>query len=143
MIKSALEYTRADSGASVEKARGVVIGIVSTLMGQGESFSSAMTTVCCNLPRGYRLSAIPKDWQDFEHLPGKWVVVENTPGYLPDNDPAQFYALQPAQEYAHDLADELRESGYKVWGNKRDGYYGELHDNDLGRVIEIMEGEAV
>ena len=142
MIKSALEYTRKDSGASVDKARGVVIGVVSTLMSQGESFQQAMTTVCINLPRGYRVSAIPEAWQDFEHLPGKWAVVENTPGYMPDNDPAQFFALGPAREYAHDLADELREAGYKVVGNKRDGYYGERHDNDLGRVIEIVKGEG-
>jgi hypothetical protein len=66
-------------------------------------------------------------------------VVENTPGYLPDDDdPPIFGSAKAAGEYAYELAESLRESGYKVRGNQRDGYYGERDADDLGRVIEIM-----
>jgi hypothetical protein len=67
-------------------------------------------------------------------------VVENTPGYLPDDmdNPCIFTNRKEAVTYARELADELRELGYRVSG--RDGdYYGELHANDLGRAIETME----
>ncbi len=69
-----------------------------------------------------------------------YVVVENTPGYLPDSEPASFVRKQDALDHMRDLAEELREDGYKVRGSMREGgYYGERHSNDLGRVIELSE----
>lgn len=71
----------------------------------------------------------------------RYTVVENTPGYLPDSEPAVFTTKRAAQQYARDLARELRELGYRVYGNMREGYYAERPDNeyDLGRVISITE----
>ena len=66
-------------------------------------------------------------------------VIENTPGYLPESEPATFTNKREAGQYAYSLARELREAGYSVSGNQSDGYYGEMHSNDLGRVIEITE----
>lgn len=65
-------------------------------------------------------------------------VVENTPGYMPDSDPSVCRTLVEAGDYAHFLAQSLRDDGYRVWGNKRDGYQGERDNRDLGRVIEII-----
>jgi hypothetical protein len=67
-------------------------------------------------------------------------VIENTPGYMPDDpDPSVFTSKRDAQAYAQELAESLREDGYHVSGNRRDGYYGERDANDLGRVIEISD----
>ena len=69
-------------------------------------------------------------------------VVENTPGYLPDSDEPSpvFTRRDEAGRYAYELAQELRDSGYVVCGNQRDGYRGEDRSKmyDLGRVIEII-----
>ena len=62
-------------------------------------------------------------------------VCENTPGYLPDSDPATFTSKRDAMAYARSLASELRDDGYHVRGS-HGNYYGELDANDLGRVIE-------
>lgn len=65
-------------------------------------------------------------------------VVENTPGYLPDSEPATFTSRRAAVAYAFELVGQLREDGYKVTG--RDGdYYAERDASDLGRAIETME----
>lgn len=68
-------------------------------------------------------------------------VVENTPGYLPDSEPACFRTLRGAQDYARQLAQELRDEDYHVFGNASDvGYYEAVRDaDDLGRRIEIVE----
>lgn len=66
-----------------------------------------------------------------------YAVTESTPGYMPDGEPAIFTTRGAAQRYAHSLAQGLRGQGYRVTGNMRDGYRGELHPRDLGRVIEI------
>jgi hypothetical protein len=65
-------------------------------------------------------------------------VVENTPGYLPESEPACFRTKGEAENYAQSLADELRDQGYRVSGNKHNGYYAERDRNDLGRVGEIL-----
>lgn len=71
---------------------------------------------------------------------GHYHVVENTPGCMPDNDPACFRSRKAAERYAASLAEELRESGCRVSGSARNGgYYGELACDDLGRVIEVVE----
>lgn len=65
LIKDALYYTRADSGASVEKAQGVVIGVVSTLMAlKRVDFATAIAQVKALLPHTYRIDAIPEAWRD-------------------------------------------------------------------------------
>ena len=79
-----------------------------------------------------------------------FVVVENTPGYLPENDdPASFETFAEAEDYAGALADGYRDT------------FGLTHDDgsidvtresetlwritrpsdphDLGRVVEILE----
>lgn len=68
----------------------------------------------------------------------RWVVVENTPGYMPESIPAAFTNRQDADRYAAELARELRDEGYSVSGSARDGgYSAERNADDLGRVIEI------
>jgi hypothetical protein len=64
----------------------------------------------------------------------------HTPGYLPE-DIAYFRSIVNARSYMLELANQLREAGYRVSGNKRDGYYGEDPEKmyDLGRVIEMMD----
>jgi hypothetical protein len=68
-------------------------------------------------------------------------VIENTPGYMPDSEPAYFRSRVNAGGYALELARELREDGYRVSGNKSIGYQAHRRndDNDLGRVIEIHD----
>lgn len=68
-----------------------------------------------------------------------WHVIENTPGYLPDSDPATFASLEDAMNYAADLAEELKEDGYQVDDEGDGNYYAERDARDLGRVIETME----
>ncbi len=65
LLADVLYYTRADSGASVEKAQGVVIGAVSVIMGMNNiGFFDALEIVKTNMPEKYRLEAIPKDWRE-------------------------------------------------------------------------------
>lgn len=44
-----------------------------------------------------------------------FVVVENTPGYLPEgmDDPAEFATLAEAQEYAAELAENCRDEAFQ------------------------------
>ena len=74
--------------------------------------------------------------------PYRWVVVENTPGYMPESDPAEFASVADARAYARDLAETARDEGYRVTGSASSGRYdiadpGTTHD--LGRVIEIID----
>jgi hypothetical protein len=79
-----------------------------------------------------------------------FIVIENTPGYLPDADePAEFDNYADAVAYANELADELVEQGYECdrsWAS-RDNYYAihcetseKMHD--LGRNIEVIRAES-
>jgi hypothetical protein len=80
-----------------------------------------------------------------------YVVVENTPGYLPDDDePATFETLAEARAHARDLVAELREgywssgdrcavrvdspSAPRLWTVART-----TNERDLGRAVEIMD----
>lgn len=69
----------------------------------------------------------------------RYVVVEYTPGYMPDVEPAEFTNKREAQQYALSLARELRELGYVVKGNMHSGYYAERDADDLGRIITVTE----
>jgi hypothetical protein len=69
-----------------------------------------------------------------------YCVVENTPGYLPDSDPMECEDIEEAKAVAEGLADELEDEGYTVNGNEEGTlYYGEQNDDDIGRVIEVIE----
>lgn len=87
-----------------------------------------------------------------------YVVVENTPGYLPEEDePATFEDQASAREYlrerVEDYCDFLAEGydyreGYEptVWWSE-DLTYAQVYDperiHDLGRAFEILESETV
>jgi hypothetical protein len=58
-LKDVLYYTHSASGASVERAQGVVIGVLSALMATGMDFDKAFHTVQENLPKTLRQDAIP------------------------------------------------------------------------------------
>lgn len=77
-----------------------------------------------------------------------YLVIENTPGYLPESEPAEFEDIETARGYAAELAAELEEMGYRViesvsnqygalWRLERDDTVAP----DLGRVIEIVPAE--
>jgi hypothetical protein len=74
-----------------------------------------------------------------------YLVIENTPGYLPDSDPAEFTEYADAVAYANELADELEDQGFttdRSWAS-RDNYYAisatdPNKTHDLGRTIEIV-----
>ena len=62
LLRDALNYTSPDSGASAEKAQGVVIGVVSTLMAQGKSYNQALQIVRNHLPNDFHFDTIPNMW---------------------------------------------------------------------------------
>lgn len=67
-----------------------------------------------------------------------YVVVDNTPGYLPDSDPADFTNLRDARSFAASIASEYREDGNKVSkfsGSRWTEYH--VEDGSLGRVISV------
>ncbi len=90
-----------------------------------------------------------------------YVVIENTPGYLPeDDDPATFEDITEARVYASDLQsrlmdhifdsqclDETEPPGMDVSGSFADSdcwsviVYDKSREHDLGRIIEIIEDE--
>ena len=77
-------------------------------------------------------------------------VIENTPGYMPDSEPADFEDYQSAVSYANELADELEEDGYETDRSvaSRDNYYAisasrPNEPHDLGRVIEVVRAEPM
>lgn len=79
-----------------------------------------------------------------------FVVSENTPGYLPDVEPAAFDSWADAVTFADWLAEELREEGYEVFSRTKSEelfYSIDLEDrsklHDLGRVIEVNKIPAL
>ena len=85
--------------------------------------------------------------------PDRYVVIESTPGYLPeDDDPAVFDDLDEARVYASDrlssLLDHIVEGqdgdeGFTVHGSFQDDrsvlVYDKAREHDLGRLIEIAD----
>ena len=82
--------------------------------------------------------------------PDRYVVIENTPGYLPeDDDPATFDDLDEARAYAQDLIDRIEEHYFEAGANDVlvDGdiatslsvLVSSNFEHDLGRVVEIVE----
>ena len=79
-----------------------------------------------------------------------FVVIENTPGYLPDDlEPAEFETYTEAVAHANELADELEEQGYttdRSWASRDNSYaiHAERSDTvapDLGRNIEVVRSD--
>ena len=80
-----------------------------------------------------------------------YVVIENTPGYLPENDdPATFETLDEARAYLAEEVerylehmDEVGDDPDVSWSDERDSCYVTRSDSehDLGRVFEIVEAE--
>lgn len=82
----------------------------------------------------------------------RYVVVENTPGYLPeDDDPPVFHTYSDAVAYANERADEYEhdpDGRYDVdrsYASSENTYCVVVHDcdreHDLGRVIEVLRYE--
>lgn len=71
----------------------------------------------------------------------RWTVIESTPGYLPESDPALFTNKRDAERYAAELARELRELGYAVTGSARFGVYWAEHEDLPRRMIEVLPVE--
>jgi len=75
-----------------------------------------------------------------------YLVIESTPGYLPDNDNDEvFTEYSEAVAYANELADELEDQGYttdRSWASRDNSYAisAETTDkiHDLGRIIEVV-----
>jgi len=64
-LKDPLYYLSPSSGASVETARGVLIGIASVLIGQGMDFATEVVPLIkSDLPENYRPEAIPETWRE-------------------------------------------------------------------------------
>ena len=79
----------------------------------------------------------------------KYIVVENTPGCLPEIEPAEFGSKHAANGYAAGLAKELREEGYKVQkfmgADNLISYRAEYRWSNytqLGRVVEVLPTAA-
>ena len=80
-----------------------------------------------------------------------WTVVENTPGYLPENDePGVFEDLEDAKLALREDVQRYVEHGWEVGDNpgvswSEDGTYAygvsTTREHDLGRVFEVLATE--
>lgn len=70
-VKDSLHLLEENSGASIEYARGNIIGIISTMQGFGYSFKDAWTEIIPLLPDNLRVNAIPCCWLN---LDGTWSI---------------------------------------------------------------------
>ena len=77
-----------------------------------------------------------------------FLVIENTPGYMPDNDAAEFDEYSDAVAYVNELCDEYEDAGLIVdrsWASRDNYYAASIEDpkktHDLGRSIEVVRGE--
>jgi hypothetical protein len=79
-----------------------------------------------------------------------FVVIESTPGYLPETEPVDFEDYSEAVSYLNELADELEEQGYETdrsWASSDNlaAVHATRTDTvapDLGRSIEIIRDQA-
>lgn len=86
-----------------------------------------------------------------DHEYPTFVVIENTPGYMPDDDdPATFEDRESAVHYLRDEVERLCEhilegdgDPHVVWSEERDSAHvtDSTREHDLGRVFEIHEEE--
>lgn len=83
-------------------------------------------------------------------MPKNYVVIENTPGYLPeDTEPAYFDSYAEALRHLVEYNKELRDSSflgmdhYEVQPiiNGQFSYFDKTKSHDLGRSVEIVSVE--
>jgi len=68
-VQDALYYLDPASGASIDRAKGVLIGIVSTLMLFGiKNFSDIWRILIPLMPRNFRVACIPPTWRNGENM---------------------------------------------------------------------------
>jgi hypothetical protein len=79
-----------------------------------------------------------------------YLVIENTPGYLPDEEPAEFYEYSDAVQYLLNRANEYTEDEhYRVenWASRDNFLAVMIYDEYPGGVarlprwIEIVRGD--
>ena len=70
-IKDSLHLLEENSGATLEKARGNIIGVISTMQAFGYDFKDAWREVITYLPNNLRVNAIPAGWLNLE---GTWTL---------------------------------------------------------------------
>lgn len=64
VMRDALQNMAPDSGASVDYAQGLFVGVMSMIMAfDGCSYEDAVKKVKSRMPANYRLEAIPVCWQ--------------------------------------------------------------------------------
>ena len=68
-----------------------------------------------------------------------YLVVENTPGCLPESDGFLCSTFEEAVDVAKRLKAELRDQGYRVRGNIRRDLMYVAKGRGLDRVVEIVE----
>lgn len=79
-----------------------------------------------------------------------FIVIESTPGYMPDSEPADFEDYSDAVAYANELADELEEDGYscdRSWASSGNYYAikctrSDTVAPDLGRFIAVERDDV-
>jgi hypothetical protein len=62
-LKDALYNTAKVSGSSIDYGKGVVVGVVSTLMAYNIPFEAAYDIMCESLPKDFRTACIPVGWR--------------------------------------------------------------------------------
>jgi hypothetical protein len=150
----------AEYGCPTDTPRGLrYIGdlLETDLTSEGVAYVREMLAEPNPSPRNVALRAYWREAFDISE-PG-YVVIENTPGYLPeDDDPATFETIEEARVYASDLLSRLLDSiyesqmddpepvGFTVSGSFQEDLSVIVFDNarmhDLGRVIEILREES-
>jgi len=68
-----------------------------------------------------------------------YIVIENTPGCLPEAEPVEFDTRSEAVSFANSLLLELRELGYRVKRNGHLRWQATQHHLDVGRVVEVRK----
>jgi hypothetical protein len=61
-VKEALHNLSEKSGATTEYAKGLLVGVVSTLMALGYDFQNAFKECWTRFPSDFRIKAIPPEW---------------------------------------------------------------------------------
>lgn len=63
LIRDALYNLHPRSGASEQYGRGIVVGIVTTIMADGVEFDTALKSVCRMCPKAARIACFPEEWR--------------------------------------------------------------------------------
>jgi len=73
-IKDALYNLDEDSGASVEYAKGIILGVFSSFVALGWQAKSIMKKIIPCLPNGLRIRAIPPSWLNPDECFSAWEI---------------------------------------------------------------------